>query len=128
VFAEPTDAMADLYAAADVVVNPARVSEAFGRVGAEALVAGRPVVASRVGAIPEVIRDGVDGLLVEPGDPGALTAAVTELMEDPARAAQLVESGRRRVLERFGYEQDLAAWRSVVEPVLTRRLGRIRGR
>jgi glycosyltransferase involved in cell wall biosynthesis len=128
VFAEPTDAMADLYAAADVVVNPARVPEAFGRVGAEALVAGRPVVASRVGAIPEVIRDGVDGLLVEPGDPGALTAAVTELMEDPARAAQLVESGRRRVLERFGYEQDLAAWRSVVEPVLTRRLGRIRGR
>jgi hypothetical protein len=41
-------------------------------------------------------------------------------MEDPARSAQLVESGRRRVLERFGYEQDLAAWRSVVEPVLER--------
>ena len=114
VFAEPTDAMADVYAAADVVVNPARFAEPFGRVVPEALMARRPVVASRVGAIPEVIRDGVDGLMVDPDNPEALAAAVARLASDPALTARLVESGRRRVAERFGYEQDLAAWRRMV--------------
>ena len=80
--------------------------------------AGRPVIATRVGAIPEVIRDGVDGMLVERGDPEAVAAAVERLRTDADRSARLVESGRRRVLERFGYEQDLAAWRQVVEAAL----------
>jgi glycosyltransferase involved in cell wall biosynthesis len=115
VFADTTEAMADVYAAADVVVNPARFAEPFGRVAPEALMAGRPVAASRVGAIPEVIRDGVDGLLVEPDDPDALAAAVTRLAAEPELAVRLAESGRRRVLERFGYAQDLAAWRQVIE-------------
>jgi glycosyltransferase involved in cell wall biosynthesis len=115
VFTQPTDAMANVYAAADVVVNPARFAEPFGRVAPEALMAGRPVVASRVGAIPEVIRDGVDGLLVEPDDPEALAVAVARLADDPGHAAQLVDAGRRRVIERFGYEQDLAAWRAVLD-------------
>jgi glycosyltransferase involved in cell wall biosynthesis len=119
VFAPTTHAMADVYAAADVVLNPARFAEPFGRVAPEALMAGRPVVASRVGSIPDVIRDGLDGLLVEPDDAGALAAAIIELMDDPARAQRLVESGRSRVIERFGFDQDLAAWRSVVEPVLS---------
>jgi glycosyltransferase involved in cell wall biosynthesis len=118
VFADPTDAMADAYAAADVVVNPARFAEPFGRVAPEALVAGRPVVATRVGAIPEVIRDGTDGLLVAPDDPKAVAAAVTRLVEDPALAHSLVESGRRRVFERFDYAQDLAAWRGALEAVV----------
>jgi glycosyltransferase involved in cell wall biosynthesis len=115
VFARPTHAMADVYAAADIVVNPARFAEPFGRVAPEALMAGRPVVASRVGAIPEVVRDGVDGLLVEPGDPDALAAAVTRLAGDPDHAARLVQAGRGRVIERFGYKQDLAAWRAVLD-------------
>ena len=93
-----------------MVVNPARFAEPFGRVAAEALVAGRPVVASRIGAIPEVVRDGRDGLLVEPDDPEALADAVIRLLDDSALAERLVRSGRERVLERFGYEQDLAAW------------------
>jgi glycosyltransferase involved in cell wall biosynthesis len=122
-FAPTTDDMADVYAAADIVINPARFAEPFGRVAPEALMAGRPVVASRVGGIPEVIRDGVDGLLVAPEEPDALGAAIAELMENPARAGRLVESGRRRVLERFGYEQDMSAWRSVVEQVLESRRG-----
>jgi glycosyltransferase involved in cell wall biosynthesis len=117
VFADPTDDMADAYAAADVVVNPARFAEPFGRVAPEALVAGRPVVATCVGAIPEVMRDGVDGLLVVPDDPAAMAAAVARLVEDPALAKALVHSGRQRALERFNYPQDLAAWRGVLEAV-----------
>jgi glycosyltransferase involved in cell wall biosynthesis len=113
-------AMADVYAAADVVVNPARMAEAFGRVAPEALLAGKPVVASRVGAIPEVVRDGVDGLLIPPEDPPALAGAVTRLLDDPALTERLVASGRGRVRSTFGPDQDLAAWRQVLEPVLHR--------
>jgi glycosyltransferase involved in cell wall biosynthesis len=122
VFGAPTDAMADVYAAADVVVNPARFAEPFGRVAPEALVAGRPVVASRVGGIPEVIRDGVDGLLVPPDRPEELAAAVIRLVEEPDLADRLVSSGRRRVLEEFGYEQDLAAWTAVIESAVSGRV------
>ena len=61
--------IADVYAAADVVVNPARFNEPFGRVPFEAAVAGRPAVVTRVGAIPELLRDGSSALIVEPEDP-----------------------------------------------------------
>jgi glycosyltransferase involved in cell wall biosynthesis len=118
VFAEPTDAMADVYAASDIVVNPARFEEPFGRVAPEALIAGRPVVATSVGAIPEVIRDGVDGLLVPRDDHEALAAAVERHLDDPARASDLTASGRQAVLEKFGEAQDLAAWKRVLEAVL----------
>jgi glycosyltransferase involved in cell wall biosynthesis len=121
VFAGPTDAMQDVYAAADIVLNPARCAEAFGRVAPEALVAGRPVVVSRVGAVPEVIRAGVDGLLVPPDDPDALAAAVARLVENPELARRLAAAGRERVLDEFGPEQDLAAWREVLETVVARR-------
>jgi glycosyltransferase involved in cell wall biosynthesis len=118
VFAEPTDAMADVYAAGDIVLNPARFEEPFGRVAAEALLAGRPPVASRVGAVPEVIRDGVDGLLVPPNDPYALADAVERLVEEPGLRERLTASGRRRVLDEFGPAQDLAAWREVLDSVV----------
>lgn len=109
------DAMADVYAAVDLVVNPARVAESFGRVAPEALVAGRPVVATRVGAVSEVLRDGVDAVLVPPDDPGALANAVAKVLDDPALAGRLVESGGLRALELCSLEQDLAAWRRVLE-------------
>jgi glycosyltransferase involved in cell wall biosynthesis len=126
IFAPPSDDVRDIYAAADVVLNPARFEEPFGRVAAEALVAGRPVVASRVGAIPEALRDGVDGLLVPPGDPAALAAGVCRLAEDAALAERLVANGRAMVLERFTEAQDLAAWTAVFEAVLARRGGSLR--
>jgi glycosyltransferase involved in cell wall biosynthesis len=118
VFAGATSEMADVYAAADVVVNPARFAESFGRVVAEALIAGRPVVASRVGALEEVIRDGVDGLLVAPDDPLALAEAATRVWEDSALRDRLVSSGRERTLARFGRDQYLAAWNEVLGHVL----------
>jgi glycosyltransferase involved in cell wall biosynthesis len=121
ILAGETDDVADVYAAADVVVNPARFEEPFGRVAAEALVAGKPVVASRVGGIPEVIRDGVDGLLVPSEDPVALADAVCRVAADRSLAERLVASGREAVFHRFGPEQDLAAWTTVLTPALRRR-------
>lgn len=60
----------------------------------EALAAGRPVIATRVGGVPEVVRDGVDGLLVEPDDPAALAEAIASLLRDPARAAAMGSAPR----------------------------------
>lgn len=63
--------------------------------------AGLPVVASRVGGIPEVVEHGREGWLVEPDDPRALARAISSLIADGALRCRFGEGGRRRVLERF---------------------------
>jgi len=122
-FAAHTEAVADVYAAADVVVNPRRIGEAFGRVPCEALVAGRPVVAMREGAVPEVLRDGETALLVSPGHSGALAAATVRLLEDETLRSRLVAEGRRDVLRRFAPDRSLAEFRRVVGEVAGARAG-----
>jgi glycosyltransferase involved in cell wall biosynthesis len=106
--------VADVLAAADVIVNPRLRGEAFGRVACEALVAGRPVVAMREGAVPEVLRDRETALLVPPGDPGALGAAALRLLGDHDLVARLVAEGRRDVLRRFAPERSMAVFRQAV--------------
>ena len=106
--------IADVYAAADLIVNPRLSGEAFGRVPCEALVAGRPVVAVLEGAVPEVLRDGETALLVPPGDPEAMAQAATRLLGDPDLASRLVAEGRRDVLRRFSPERSLAGFKQVV--------------
>jgi glycosyltransferase involved in cell wall biosynthesis len=66
------------------------------------MAAGRPVVASAVGGIPEIITDGVDGLLVPPGRPDALADAVTRLLRDEALRRRLGDAARAAVVTRFG--------------------------
>jgi len=89
---------------ARLFVLPSRY-EPFGIVLLEAGVLGVPVVASRVGGIPQVVRDRVDGLLVPPGDPAALEAALRDLLEDPERARLLARSLKRRVAAEFSWER-----------------------
>jgi len=67
----------------------------------EAMAAAVPVVATRVGAIPEMVLEGVTGLLVDPGDDRALAHAITWLLNDPAARRDMGAAGRRRLLERF---------------------------
>ncbi len=62
----------------------------------EYMAAGKPVVSTRVGGVPELVEDGVHGLLVEPRDPGALAAAIGRLLRDPAEGRRLGEQGRER--------------------------------
>jgi glycosyltransferase involved in cell wall biosynthesis len=112
--------IADAYAAAELVANPARDPEAFGRVCCEALAASRPVVATRVGAIPEVLREGDTALLVPPGDPAALAAAIERLLSEPDLGRQLAEAGRGDVLERFAPERSLDAFKRLVAATMTR--------
>ena len=85
-----------LHAAADVFLAPSLGGESFGVVLVEAMAAGVPVVASRTAGYDEVVRDGVDGLLVAPGDPSAAAEAVRRLLRDPDLAERLAAAGRDR--------------------------------
>jgi glycosyltransferase involved in cell wall biosynthesis len=71
----------------------------------EALAAERPAVATAVGGTPDVVRDGVDGFLVDPADGDALAARLAELAGDPQRRAEMGAAGRERVLERYAVDR-----------------------
>ena len=101
----------EAYARAAVVVVPSvyrnrygqetAVPELLGLVAIEAGARGIPVVASRVASLPEVVEDGVTGLLVPPGDPAALREAVGALLRDPPQRERLGRAAQQRVSERF---------------------------
>ena len=80
---------------ADVFVHTSRW-EGFGIVLLEAMLAGLPIVATRVSAVPEVVADGETGMLVEPGDDAGVAAALGALLADRGRATALGEAGRER--------------------------------
>jgi glycosyltransferase involved in cell wall biosynthesis len=92
-------------AAMDVVVQPSVALESFGMALAEAMVLGRPVVASRVGGMPEVVTDEVTGLIVPPGDPRALARALASLLSDPARREELGRQAMSDARARFAPER-----------------------
>jgi glycosyltransferase involved in cell wall biosynthesis len=90
----------------DLLVLPSR-AEGFGLAAVEAGACGVPVVASRVSSLPEVVADGKSGLLVAPGNPGALAVAIARLLDEPDLAVALGAGGRRRACALFGQERVL---------------------
>ena len=112
------DDVAELLAAADVVVMPSR-QEGLGVAALEAMAAAVPVIASRVGGLPEAVRDGETGLLVAADDPTALAAAIARLAADRALATGLGAAGAARVRQRFTMtgmaDATLALYRRLVE-------------
>lgn len=116
---DPSEVAARL-AAADVVVVPSR-ADAAPLVVLEAWRSGRPLVATVRGGPPEIVTDGVDGVLVDPQDTQALATAVLGLLDDPERAERIGAAGRRRV-EDFTWErvvdryEDLYAGLPAVRP------------
>jgi alpha-maltose-1-phosphate synthase len=103
----PVDEVIQLYSHAAVFACPS-VYEPFGLINLEAMACGTPVVASAVGGILEVVDDGRTGLLVPPGDPDELAAALRRVLDDRQLAVRFGAAGRRRVEERF-------SWASVAE-------------
>ena len=81
------------------------ITEGLGSAMLEAMAAGKPVVATRAGGIPEAIVDGETGLLVPPGDPESLARAITSLLNDPERRERLAAAGRQRVAREFSVER-----------------------
>jgi glycosyltransferase involved in cell wall biosynthesis len=92
-----------LMAAADLFVLPSRW-EGCPMVILEAMAAGLPIVATAVGGVPELIRDGQEGLLVPPDDAVTLAGAIHELLNDPARARRLGRQARTRVEQAFSID------------------------
>ncbi len=92
----PHDDVLRAWAHCAVAVVPSRWPEPFGLVALEAMAAGRPVVASAVGALPDLLQSGRAGVLVPPGDAPALRQAISLLLADPARRAQLGQTARER--------------------------------
>src|SRR5437763_5518975 len=103
----PVDVVVQLYSHAAVFVCPS-VYEPFGLINLEAMACETPVVASAVGGILEVVEDGKTGLLVPPGHPDELAAALGRVLENPALGRSLGQAGRRRVEAQF-------SWASVAE-------------
>ena len=112
------DGLRAIYARAQVFALPCQVMEdgdrdGFPNVLAEAMAMGVPVVSTRISGIPEMIDDGVHGLLVEPRDPAALADALARLLTDPSLHAALTAGGRARICERFDSRRTTVALRDL---------------
>jgi glycosyltransferase involved in cell wall biosynthesis len=97
-----------VYEAADIVCQLSEWEELFGWMIAEAMAFGRPIVATRVGGIPELVADDVSGYLVERGDPAAAAEKLDRLANDPNLRSKLGDAGRQIVLEKFDLKRNVA--------------------
>lgn len=107
----------DLMAAADVITL-ASVAEAFGLVITEAMYLDKPVVATRVGGVPEIIEDGVDGLLVPPASAEALAGAIIRVLCDEALCRRLSGAGKDKVSQQFSFERMVRQYEEVYRELL----------
>ncbi len=119
VFTGPRRDIPSLMAQATVSVLPS-LSEGLSNVLLESMAVGAPVVATRVGGVPEVIEDGVSGLLVPPGHPVALAGAIRRVLEQPGLAARLGATGQQLVLARFSLDRMVSATQQQYASLLER--------
>ncbi len=112
----PRERVRQAYLAADCFCLPS-LQEGFGLVFLEAMAAGLPVVAARAGAVPEVVRDGREGVLVAPGEPAALADALRAVLTDPARARRMAAAGRARARE-YDWTSAAQAFLRAVAPLV----------
>jgi glycosyltransferase involved in cell wall biosynthesis len=99
----------DVYAACDIIVIASLRTEASPIVLREAFASGRPVVATKVGDVPEIVRDRENGLLIEPGNSQALASAILEFISDPELAAHCAANGLRYASDNFSFDTMMAA-------------------
>ncbi len=106
--------------ALDLLVVPSRPVDATPRVIPEAMSAGIPVIAYRTGGIPELLGDGEGGVLVQPGDAGALAREVGQLLADPERVSRISGRARRSYQRRFTLDRYVQEIATVLESELPR--------
>jgi len=115
------DELIGLYQACDLVVLPALDLaddvEGFGIVALEAAAAGKPVVATRAGGIPDAVEDGKSGTLTEPGDYGQLSQAIISLLEDPTGCLSMGRYGRCRAIKEFSWRPICTRYEGVFDAV-----------
>ncbi len=113
----------DLLAACDLFVMPSR-AEGLGVAALEAMAAGRPVIASKVGGLSDVILHGTTGLLVPPEQVPALSDSLNALIDSPVNRANYGEAGRARVSDHFHVDQMVCAYEELYSDVLLEWSGR----
>ena len=112
----PYDELPLLYAACDILAAPTAGDRACSSLAAaEALATGRPVVATKVGGIPEVVRDGEHGMLVAPESPSELAAAVLHLAGDPEGRRRMGSKGRAWIEAEWDTRITLARMATVLD-------------
>jgi glycosyltransferase involved in cell wall biosynthesis len=116
-------AIADL----DLLVHASTKGEPFGQVIIEGMAAGKPVVATNGGGVPEIVEDGVTGILVPMGDATAMAEAICQIISDPVGAEAMGARGRQRVIEHFSLEKTARGVEAVYADVL-RKTRRARSR
>jgi glycosyltransferase involved in cell wall biosynthesis len=114
-----------LYNNAQVFVSPS-LYEGFGLPAAEAMACGAPLVATTAGAFPEVVEDGVSGLLVAPGHAQALADAIERLLDEPLLRSRLGQEARKRIVDHFSWRQTGVRTLELYEDVLERTASRPR--
>lgn len=123
------DDVSELMQMADLVVIPS-LTEAQPRVAVQAFATGRPVVASAVGGVPEIVHDGQTGWLVPPAQPQALADAIGRVVENPAEAAKVAEGARRMAEDRMRFDhrmaETLATYRTAIARAKARPFIRVR--
>ena len=108
----------DILAAMTVVAVPSTCPEAIPQIIIQTLAMGKPVVASRVGGVAELVIDGQTGLLVEPQDSGALAAALIWVLSHPKEAMDMARCGKVEVLARYSLDRDVDATEAVYRALL----------
>ena len=112
------DELEQLYRECIAVINPSLLNETFGLTCLEALARGRPVIASRVGAFPEVVSEGEDGFLVEPGVSDALAEAMDRLASHPKEAKSMGSHGWEKVNRKFSRQQHYTGLQAIYDELL----------
>ena len=110
----------------DLVVHASVTGEPFGQVIVEGMAAGKPVVATNGGGVPEIVQDGSTGILVPMGDVQAMADAICEIVANPVRARGMGIMGRQRVENHFTVELTAAKVEAVYREVLRRKGERLR--
>lgn len=107
------------YAASDVVVVPSRSrSEGFSISALQGMACGKPIVATRVGGVPFLVEDDRTGIIVEPKDPGQLSAAISRILEDTTLAARMGRAGRLRAERLFNWRRIAEMTEKLYEEIL----------
>ncbi|WP_324544320.1 glycosyltransferase family 4 protein [Thauera sp.] len=107
------DRVEDVYASSDIVVVPSRWQEPLGLIAIEAGACGKPVIATHVGGLPEIIEDGRTGYLVDAQSPATLAERVKFLIANPAQHAQMGAAARERIVRQFA-AKPVAAFEEVL--------------
>jgi glycosyltransferase involved in cell wall biosynthesis len=102
----------------DLLVHASTKGEPFGQVIIEGMAAGKPVVATNGGGVPEIVEDGQTGILVPMGDAGAMADAICQMLSDPARAKAMGIRARQRVADHFTLEQTARRVEAVYAEIL----------